>query len=61
MEDYDHAVDIWGAGCTFAELLRASHPQYTSVNKVLFKGSSCFPISPLGNSDFGVNHIDDND
>ena len=49
---YDQSIDIWGVGCILAELMgkaEASMAQNyeTNVNKlILFKGKSCFPMSP---------------
>jgi serine/threonine protein kinase len=65
LQDYDHAIDVWGVGCTFAELLRVSDPTYSQRRKVLFKGSSCFPISPFkkgaNESEQDVNIVDADD
>ena len=62
LQEYDHAVDVWSVGCTFAELLRVSDPCYTQKSKVLFCGSSCFPISPYkkdsDEDEEGVNLVD---
>mmetsp|Transcript_12081 Transcript_12081/g.20369 ORF Transcript_12081/g.20369 Transcript_12081/m.20369 type:complete len:328 (+) Transcript_12081:208-1191(+) len=48
---YDSAVDIWSAGCIMAELLfcSKSYMQYELVaqDRILFKGTSCFPLSPM--------------
>ncbi len=46
--DYSEAVDIWGAGCIFAELLtmlKDNCPFYTE-REVLFRGKSCAPLTP---------------
>lgn len=65
LQDYDHAIDVWGVGCTFAELLRVSDPRYNQKRKVLFCGSSCFPISPYkkdaDENDEDVNLVDGDD
>lgn len=45
---YTSAVDIWSAGCVFAELLQMLQevePDYTKRHP-LFPGSSCYPLSP---------------
>mmetsp|Transcript_12979 Transcript_12979/g.20117 ORF Transcript_12979/g.20117 Transcript_12979/m.20117 type:complete len:209 (-) Transcript_12979:337-963(-) len=46
---YDAAVDIWGLGCILAELLAASRvyrAENSSTSWILFKGDSCYPLSP---------------
>jgi mitogen-activated protein kinase 1/3 len=62
---YFGGVDIWGAGCVFAELL-----QMIKENKVncadrvaLFPGTSCFPLSPQvkPNSEGEVEHFQSGD
>ena len=44
--NYDQASDIWSLGVIFAELLNS-----ISENKIkgrqLFRGNSCYPISPM--------------
>ena len=47
-KDYGTAIDIWGVGCIFAELLgmmKRSVPTFID-RKPLFPGKSCFPLSP---------------
>lgn len=48
-EAYTVAVDVWGAGCVFAELLEMVRENQTSIGKraPLFPGGSCFPLSPV--------------
>ncbi len=45
---YTSAVDIWGAGCVFAELLEMVKENQPDLSKrsALFPGLSCFPLSP---------------
>ena len=45
---YTSAIDIWAAGCVFAELLNLFRPQCPIPNKrtPLFQGDSCFPLTP---------------
>eukprot|EP00826_Nyctotherus_ovalis_P011505 TRINITY_DN12991_c0_g8_i1.p1 TRINITY_DN12991_c0_g8~~TRINITY_DN12991_c0_g8_i1.p1 ORF type:complete len:487 (-),score=115.74 TRINITY_DN12991_c0_g8_i1:124-1536(-) len=47
-EAYTASVDVWGAGCVFAELLEMVKENQTSIGKrsPLFPGDSCFPLSP---------------
>jgi len=49
-KNYDAKVDIWGAGCVFAELLKTSRESTTDYvpirDRVLFNGDSCFLLSP---------------
>ena len=61
LQEYDHSVDVWGLGCTFAELLRCANSHRSS--KVLFKGDSCFPISPCKGADVDgdINLVDTED
>jgi len=50
--NYDAQIDIWSAGCIFAELLgmmRANIPEHSNRGP-LFPGSSCFPLSPENKS-----------
>ena len=45
---YTSSVDIWGAGCIFAEILgmmEDNQPNH-SKRRPLFPGKSCFPLSP---------------
>lgn len=43
---YTEAVDVWSAGCIFAELLTLLPGAKKEDRKPLFPGSSCFPMSP---------------
>ena len=68
IQDYCEKVDIWSAGCIFAELLNFTveyrEEQPDKSKRYLFKGGSCFPISPGRESDGqqdGVITIEDND
>ena len=50
--NYNQSADIWSLGCVLAELLACTSDyhkvkQYDIKKRVLFKGSSCYPISPL--------------
>ena len=49
---YDAGVDIWSAGCIFAELLNClcSDKKLTMKEKILMPGSSCYPLSPAEQS-----------
>ncbi len=46
---YTSAVDIWGLGCVFAELLQMLPGNATGVEtrKPLFPGNTCYPLSPM--------------
>lgn len=62
---YDQSVDIWGVGCILAELMGKAETSMAqdnenSVNKlVLFKGKSCFPMSPAVGTDKNIVTNDD--
>ena len=43
---YDSKIDAWSAGCILAELAHFWHDP-ENRDRVLFKGSSCFPYSPI--------------
>lgn len=43
-EEYNCKVDIWSLGCIFAEMLSFKEKVFP---RVLFKGNSCYPLSPL--------------
>jgi serine/threonine protein kinase len=46
---YHSAVDMWSAGCVFAELLQMLEGNSIDCEdrKPLFPGTSCFPLSPV--------------
>ncbi len=48
--DYGYPIDMWSAGCLFAELqgLRKENVKHYLDRKPLFPGGSCFPLSPMG-------------
>ena len=45
---YDAGIDIWSAGCIFAELLICvlSDKKLKDKEKIIFPGASCYPLSP---------------
>ncbi len=47
-KDYGYAIDIWAAGCVFAELqgLRKENVKHYLDRRPLFPGGSCYPLSP---------------
>ena len=45
-KNYDQAIDIWGAGCILGELLFKAKLK-SETQTVLFKGASCYPLSPV--------------
>lgn len=50
---YSYSIDIWSAGCIFAELLSMmseNFPDFTSRNP-LFPGSTCYKLSPRNGSE----------
>ena len=47
---YDTKVDIWSLGCIFAELAYIwDDPENDMKLRFLFKGGSCYPLSPVYN------------
>ena len=52
-KNYDQAVDIWSLGCILAELIYCTDTYKKDTghdhmnNRFLFRGMSCFPLSPL--------------
>ena len=53
---YDQSVDIWSAGLVLGELMKSTDKyqqkcEEKKYRNVLFKGKSCFPISPADGSD----------
>lgn len=48
---YTEAVDVWSAGCIFAELLGALHGVGVRERAPLFPGSACYPLSPHAEGD----------
>ena len=49
-KDYDFEVDMWSLGCILGELMSFTDP-YRSRESLrqglaIFKGTSCFPMSP---------------
>jgi len=49
---YDQAQDMWSFGCIIYELLKYIMRENNNdfkKNRYLFKGTSCFPLSPIKN------------
>lgn len=49
--NYSQAIDVWSAGCIFAELLMMLEGTDYSERRPLFPGKSCFPLSPAKKND----------
>merc|ERR1719446_1420282 len=45
-DNYTEAIDIWSAGCIYAELLGMLEGTKFEDRSPLFPGASCFPLSP---------------
>lgn len=45
-DDYTAAIDIWSAGCIYAELLGMLDGTLYADRGPLFPGATCFPLSP---------------
>eukprot|EP00826_Nyctotherus_ovalis_P065623 TRINITY_DN9650_c0_g1_i11.p1 TRINITY_DN9650_c0_g1~~TRINITY_DN9650_c0_g1_i11.p1 ORF type:complete len:435 (-),score=153.94 TRINITY_DN9650_c0_g1_i11:95-1399(-) len=52
-KNYGHAIDVWSAGCVFAELqqMRKENVPNYGDRQPLFPGSSCYPLSPPANEE----------
>ena len=63
--DYDFKIDIWSLGCIFAELMYTWSPGCNvSKERYLFKGNSCYPLTPIGgakNQEDGVGTVSHKD
>jgi len=44
-KDYDDKIDVWAAGCIFAELILMTQKENRKRHP-LFPGKSCYPLSP---------------
>ena len=59
---YDFKVDIWSFGCIFAELMYTWLPGKNDPEKrILFKGNSCYPLTPIGKGVEDENQISSKD
>ncbi|CAK0842356.1 unnamed protein product [Prorocentrum cordatum] len=47
--DYTELIDMWSAGCIYAELLGMREGVDPKDRGPLFRGTACFPLSPHGN------------
>ena len=49
-KSYDTKIDLWAAGCILSEMIYCSKEYKKSVksvsNRIMFKGQSCYPVSP---------------
>jgi len=50
-KEYSSSVDLWGAGCIVAEMLNSCSTYlnlgFNKDKRVLFRGESCYPLSPM--------------
>jgi len=60
---YDSKIDIWSIGCILGEMAYIWSDRFKgdSNNRFLFKGSSCYPLSPSGKSNAAEISISHND
>lgn len=65
---YDDGIDMWSVGCILAEMLNITdvyQRKNHELERVLFTGTSCFPLSPCeemlsqNNEDFNIVSEDD--
>ena len=52
LPDYNKSIDIWSLGCILGEMMLSTAPYndkkgYMVKNRVIFRGESCYPISPV--------------
>ena len=59
-DQYDQASDMWSFGCILYELIGASRPDL-KLDRILFKGDSCYPLSPVKQNASKVPRIDEKD
>jgi len=50
--NYNKAVDIWSLGCCLGEMLNCTKSVVDKIGlgskkRIMFKGGSCYPISPI--------------
>jgi len=45
-DDYTEAIDIWSAGCIYAEMTQLLQDTRPEERGPLFPGATCFPLSP---------------
>ena len=53
-KQYNESVDIWSAGLVLGELMKSTdkyQQKEKNTKNVLFRGKSCFPISPADDTD----------
>ena len=48
-KDYTCQIDMWSIGCILGEMLMKPGSPKSKENQLMFKGSSCFPLSPPEN------------
>ena len=55
---YDQKVDIWSMGCIFAEFMKTwTASEHNPNDRYIFKGASCYPLSPKVNDDPNDNQV----
>jgi serine/threonine protein kinase len=50
--NYNQSLDVWAMGCVLAEMINCTETQLQKRNmsigkRIMFKGTSCYPISPF--------------
>lgn len=48
-KQYDQAMDIWSLGCVLHEMDYVINSKGEPIDRILFPGKSCFPLSPVQN------------
>lgn len=55
LDTYDTKIDIWAIGCIFHELettlIENQSNSKAAAHRILFQGTSCYPLSPNLNED----------
>jgi serine/threonine protein kinase len=64
-QNYNQSCDVWSLGCVLAEMLNCTEKQLEKrknnfKKRIMFRGESCYPISPFKNNNDGEETLIDN-